>query len=263
MRYRRRHSHVVAALLATIAACALPARALAATSPPAYTGTYGANAQGVSESGAKKSSPVTIWVRNIGGKTRFTFRVDSIGITFEAEGVPSGVGTDTIVVPVPLSGPGIDGNATLTMTRKGAGWVISGKGSGKALGKNGTGRLGGSMTATGVDIPSLGTQVTDMVSSLFGGPPDTNQKAIAISAKPPTVVEPAPSYAPATPRPPQTDVELLEVIGLMLAVLVLAALFRSPVLIDEVLNEGVGFQPVMNEHRPDVPEVFPEPAERR
>jgi hypothetical protein len=183
----------------------LPALANAAQdTKPAYTGTYSGQASGTSKDGKDGNSTVTIWVEDLGSTTRLTFQIDKIGLTVAVEGAEQWSGSDTLTVPLNVDKPGIKGTGTVTFTRSGQGWTITGSGSGKALNYEGDGSLSATMTSTGFDFPPAGTQLSDMFSAIFGGPPsDTATTSNDTSTL--KVVEKASSFAPATTAPPITD----------------------------------------------------------
>jgi hypothetical protein len=224
-----------------VAALLVPFIAWAAqTGPPSYQGTYAGAASGVSKKDGKKGrSAVTVWVQDLGATTRFTFRVDKIGFTVEAEG-PEQWSGDTVTVPLTVKKTGIRANGVMTLTRHGDSWVLSGQGSGKVIRYEGSGQLAGSMTSTGVELPSLGRQIGDMFEGIFGGAPKPSavpaltpepQTSATPAATPTpapavgetvTVVEKASVFAPADAKPPIPDESKLIAIGLMVILLFLA-----------------------------------------
>ena len=170
---RRSYAFALAAIVPILlVVLLLPALANAAQdTKPAYTGTYSGQASGTSKDGKQGHSAVTVWVEDLGSTTRLTFQIDEIGLTVDVEGAEQWSGSDTLVVPLNVDKPGIKGTATVTFSRSGPGWTITGTGNGKALSYEGDGSLSATMTSTGFDFPPAGTQISDMLSANFSGPP--------------------------------------------------------------------------------------------
>jgi hypothetical protein len=196
-----------------------------------FVGTYKGWGEGTGTGGGKAKSAVTIWVQDLGGDVRLTIRAARLGVTFAATGPKQWQGDDTLVVPVTVKEMGIRASGTFTLERDGENWILSGSGKGKVLNYEGTGTVLAVRTATGVKIPSVGTQIKDGLNALFGGPPKA--EAVPPQAtkggklqppKPPAQVEqvkPASTLAAAEATPPiAEDAKLvLTVVATLLLIL--------------------------------------------
>ncbi len=177
-----------------------------------FVGTYKGWGEGTGKGGGKATSAVTIWVQDLGDSVTLTIRAARLGITFDATGPKQWQGDDALVVPVTVRKMGIRASGTFTLERDGENWILSGSGKGKMLSYEGTGTVLAVRTATGVKIPGVDTQIKDVVSALFGGPPKAEDAPPQATKggklrppKPPAQVEqvePASSLAAAEATPP-------------------------------------------------------------
>lgn len=168
---------LVLLLLAAGAAGASPARAASE-----IDGTYVGTAQGTSTDGKKASSGVTVWVEDLGEVIRFTFRIDKLPVIVDAQGPDQSPNPNAIGVPLSIDSMGVKGSAVIMLRPKGDGWILTGRGSGKALQYAGKGTISCTRISTGVALPALGEQVRDVIGSLFGAGPTSSRDLAAATA---------------------------------------------------------------------------------
>ena len=127
-------------------------------------------------------------------------------------------------VPLNVDQLGIKGTATIDFTRSGEGWQMTcDDGSGKALDYEGTCTLTATMISTGFDYPPAGTQISDMISAIFNGPPNTTTK---INAYPTLkIAKKTSSFAPAKTAPPITDEKKAAAAAMSVVFMLLIVLF--------------------------------------
>jgi hypothetical protein len=226
-----RRARIGAGVVAVLILLTLLLPGLAGAADDSFVGTYKGWGEGTGKGGGKAKSAVTIWVQDLGGSAKFTIRAARLGVTFAATGPKQWQGDDTLVVPVTVKEMGIRASGTFTLERDGENWILSGSGKGKVLNYEGTGTVLAVRTATGVKIPSLGTQIKDGLNALFGGPPKA--EAVPPEAtkggklqppKPPAQVEqvkPASALAAAEATPPIPEIDKWAVAMAMVLVLVL------------------------------------------
>ena len=219
---RRSYALALAAIVPVLlVVLLLPSLAYASN---AYTGTYAGQANGTSKDGKHGDSTVTVWVEDLGSTTRLTFQIDKIGLTVAVEGQENWSGNDSLNVPLDVDKVGVKGTATITFTRSGEGWLMTcDDASGKALSYDGTGSLNATMTSTGFDYPPAGTQISDMFSDIFNGPPDTTTKTNAYPTL--KIVQAASSFAPAKTAPPITDEKKAAAAAVSVVFMLLIVLF--------------------------------------
>lgn len=220
MRHRRTIAVVVLVKLAVLALLVpLIAQAAAPSSP---AGTYEGVGHGASGSEAD-SSAVTVYVEDLGSTLRFTVTVHRVDATFSTEGAkPSGSGAGT--VPLTVDSMGVKGTGSVTLTPQDGGWVMTGEGSGSGFGQEGSATLQATQVSTGVSRPGLGQQVSNMVSALFGGPPQagTASEPTTTVATSQSAEAPNSWFAPAQAKPPLTVVQQASSAGLGLLALLVA-----------------------------------------
>lgn len=217
-----RASHGVAATLVAAAVAALTlllAPMTLADSASPWVGTYSGSGKGKAVKGTKEvTAPVTIWLEDAGGgNAKVTVRVDKYGLVMDAEGTVEPQANGSYLIPIDVSSSMVSTNAVLTVMHQGDRMVMSGQGAGIALGNEGTGTLGAEQTATGVLLPSLGTQTTDMLKDVVGGP--ARAKSVQAPAATGAVIDvkPASSLAPARPSAPlATEREIFAMVLLFL-----------------------------------------------
>ena len=73
---------------------------------------------------------------------------------------------------------GVSGAGLIVVYPRNGNYLMAGKGAGKAVGKQGTGRMGAVRTSTGVQLPSMDQQVEDLFRALL------NRKAKSTTGKP-------------------------------------------------------------------------------
>ena len=168
MRRSRMGPGVIAALV-LLASLLLPA--IAGAADDSYVGTYEGYGKGTDKKGKTASSKVTVWVEDLGDQVRITMRVNRIGVTVATEGAEQMEG-DTVTVPIDVSMPGADISGSITLEPDGENWILTGSGSGTLLSYEGSGEVIAIRTATGVVVPGVGEQIGDVLSAIFGGPPD-------------------------------------------------------------------------------------------
>lgn len=158
---------VACALLALGLSLLAPAFAAAADAP--WVGTYKGVGIGRDKKGKKATSAVTVWVEDLGGSTRFTFRFDKLPVIISRT-APNGGGLNGAqVMRISVNEAGVKGSAVIVVYPKDGNYMMAGKGAGKALGKQGTGRMGAVRTSTGVELPSFAEQVSDLFGALVAG----------------------------------------------------------------------------------------------
>ena len=230
----------LALCLALLVPLVLPPAAPADAGASPYDGTYQGSGSGTSDEGKKASSKVTVWVQDLGTTTRFTFRVAKLPVVVDAEGTGRVGKGGEIVVPLTIAKMGVRVTATMRLVPKGGTWVLTGDGKGKALKYSGSGKLACVRVSTGMNLPSVGTQITDTFSALFGGKAGSGTDTGAAgggatgdgagdedTAKPAPEVteEPASAVAPVKPQPPLPDDDTLAVTGALLFALTMSAIF--------------------------------------
>jgi hypothetical protein len=158
---------VAAALLALGIALLLPALAAAADAAP-WVGTYKGVAVGKDANGKKGRTGVTIWVEDAGGdSTRFTFRFDKFPVVISRTSPNDGGTKGSMLMGISVDEPGVSGAGLIVVYPKNGNYMMAGKGAGKAVGKQGTGRMGAVRTCTGVQLPSMTEQVKDLFTALI------------------------------------------------------------------------------------------------
>jgi hypothetical protein len=157
---------VAASLVAFAVSLALPALAAAADSAP-WVGTYKGVGVGKNAKGKKGSSGVTIWVEDAGDSTTFTFRFDRFPAVFSRTVPNSGGLNGSMLMRIVVDEPGVKGAGMIVVYRRNGNYMMAGKGAGKALRKQGTGRLAAVRTSTGVELPSMKEQVKDLFTALL------------------------------------------------------------------------------------------------
>jgi hypothetical protein len=217
-----------------------PAQTRAQDARPDFQGTYQGVGTATSSDGVEVSTPVTIWVEDLGDAVRITGRAE--GIVAAAEG-PAQTSGDRVVVSIAVEQPGISGSGQVTIELLEGIWVLDASGSGDAFGYSGSGSAAATRVSPGVEVPGLAEQVTDMFSSMFGGPsgsapadpapddaaesagPDGDSVATGgtgdgDAAATGVPAEPSP-VAPATPQPPVRSDDALIAAGLAALLLIL------------------------------------------
>lgn len=167
-----RRSHAGAGLIAALVLLVpllLPALVWAAD--VSYDGTYQGYGKGTDKKGKEAKSALTFWVEDLGDEVRITMRVARLGVTLSTAG-PEQMEGDSVVVPIDVSMPGADVSGSITLEPDGENWILTGSGSGKLLSYEGSGEVIAIRTATGVVVPGVGEQIGDVLSAIFGGPPD-------------------------------------------------------------------------------------------
>lgn len=157
---------VAAALLAFAVSLALPALAAAADAAP-WVGTYKGVAVGKDDKGKTGRSGVTIWVEDAGDSTKFTFRFDKFPAVFSQTAPNDGGTKGSMLMGISVDEPGVSGAGLIVVYPRGGNYMMAGKGAGKAVGKQGTGRLGAVRTSTGVQLPSMTQQIKDLFTALI------------------------------------------------------------------------------------------------
>lgn len=158
---------IAATLLALGIALFLPTLAAAADAAP-WVGTYKGVAVGKDKKGKSGKSGVTIWVEDLGGSTKFTFRFDKFPVVFDQTAPNAGGQNGSMLVRFAVSKAGVNGTGMIVLYPRDGNYMIAGKGAGKAAGKQGTGRMSAVRMSTGVDLPSTTQQIKDLFSTLFG-----------------------------------------------------------------------------------------------
>jgi hypothetical protein len=169
MRRSRKGAGVIVALVLLVP---LLVPAFAGAAEDSYGGTYEGYGKGTDENGKSASSNVTFWVEDQGEEVRITMRVARLGVTLSTSGAEQLDG-DTVTVPIDVSMPGADVSGTVTLEPDGDNWILTGSGSGKLFSYEGSGEVAAIRTATGVVVPGVGDQLSDVVSAIFSGPPDS------------------------------------------------------------------------------------------
>ncbi len=194
---------------------------LAYAMEPSSAGTY----QGVAYGGSDgESSAVTTWVEDTGDTLRFTFYVARFDAAFSAEGTKQdadGSGT----VPLIVDSMGVSGTGDITLTTDGTRWDLTGAGRGSGFGYDGSASLTASRVSSGIQMPGVGSQLSTMFSSLFGGPPGGDGDGAVAAEDASADVERGslgPFLSPAQPKPPVTEPEKLAGTGLSLLLLIAA-----------------------------------------
>ena len=158
---------VVAALIAVGTTLLLPAVAAAEGAP--WVGTYKGVGVGRDGNGKTARSGVTVWVEDLGGSTRFTFRFDKLPAVFDLTAPNAGGQKGAMLVRFSVNKAGVQGTGMIVLYPRDGNYMMAGKGAGKAMGKKGTGRLSAVRTSTGVELPSTVDQFRDLFSTLLGG----------------------------------------------------------------------------------------------
>ena len=157
---------VAVTLLAFVLALLAPAVAAAADAAP-WVGTYKGVGVGKDAKGKKGTSGVTIWVEDLGGSSRFTFRFDKFPVVVSRT-TPNGGGLKgSQLMRISVNEQGVSGSGLIVVYPQNGNYLMAGKGAGKALGKQGTGRMGAVRTSTGVELPSFADQVSDLLGALI------------------------------------------------------------------------------------------------
>ena len=153
-------------LLLFVLALLAPAVAVAADAAP-WVGTYKGVGVGKDAKGKKGTSGVTIWVEDLGGSSRFTFRFDKFPVVVSRT-TPNGGGLKgSQLMRISVDEQGVSGSGLIVVYPQKGNYLMAGKGAGKALGKQGTGRMGAVRTSTGVELPSFADQVSDLFGALI------------------------------------------------------------------------------------------------
>lgn len=183
---RTRLAVVVLLVRVALAVALLPIVAHAAADDGVpITGVYRGSAIG-----GGKSSGVTVWVEDLGGKVRFTVKVHQVGITMDVDAPLPESPTGTLAVPISINKMGVKGSGTIVLTRQGSGWNMSGTGNGTAFGKEGSAKLAATRVGSG-EPPGRLAQVTGLVKSLFGAGDDDDIGASDGPVEPGSSAEPA------------------------------------------------------------------------
>jgi hypothetical protein len=157
----------VAVLLVVGTTLLLPAVAAAEGAP--WVGTYKGVGVGRDGKGKTARSGVTVWVEDLGGSTRFTFRFDKLPAVFDLTAPNAGGQKGAMLVRFSVNKAGVQGTGMIVLYPRDGNYMMAAKGAGKAMGKKGTGRLGAVRTSTGVELPSTVDQFRDLFSTLLGG----------------------------------------------------------------------------------------------
>ena len=157
---------VAAALLALGLSLLLPTLAAAADAAP-WVGTYKGVGIGKNAEGKSAKSGVTIWVEDLGGSTKFTFRFDRFPVIFSQTAPNDGGRKGSMLMGISVEERGVSGAGLIVVYPRNGNYQMAGKGAGKAVGKQGTGRMGAVRTSTGVQLPSMKQQVDDLFSALL------------------------------------------------------------------------------------------------
>jgi hypothetical protein len=158
---------IAVTLLAFVLALLVPAVAVAADAAP-WVGTYKGVAVGKDAKGKKGTSGVTVWVEDLGGSSRFTFRFDKFPVVVSRT-TPNGGGLrGSQLMRISVNEQGVSGSGLIVVYPRNGNYLMAGKGAGKALGKQGTGRMGAVRTSTGVELPSIADQFSDLFGALLG-----------------------------------------------------------------------------------------------
>jgi len=245
---RRSLGVAAAAVLLALGVSLLLPIVAAADEPSSYAGTYAGMATGKNKKGTKGSSGVTVWVEDLGGQAKFTFRFDKVPVVVDATGREEGGTKGSVAVRIAVAKMGIRGNAVLVLVPKGQTWSLVAKGSGKALKYQGSGRLNAARICTGVAVPSVKDQFTDLLKALGGAKPKSVPvpaggasgvpgivrvaSSGSVAAPEPAVtpvaevtVEPASIIDPAEAQPPTPDEDVLVATGVLVVVIVLSVAF--------------------------------------
>jgi hypothetical protein len=158
---------VAAVLLALGISLLLPALAAAADAAAPWAGTYKGVAVGKDAKGKTGKSGVTIWVEDLGGSTKFTFRFDRFPVIFSQTAPNDGGRKGSVLMGISVEERGVSGAGLIVVYPRNGNYLMAGKGAGKAIGKQGTGRMGAVRTSTGVQLPSMKQQVNDLFSALL------------------------------------------------------------------------------------------------
>jgi hypothetical protein len=157
---------IAVTLLAFVLALLAPAVAAAADAAP-WVGTYKGVGVGKDAKGKRGTSGVTIWVEDLGGSSRFTFRFDKFPVVVSRT-APNGGGLQgSQLMRIAVNEQGVSGSGLIVVYPRNGNYLMAGKGAGKALGKQGTGRMGAVRTSTGVELPSFADQVSDLFGALI------------------------------------------------------------------------------------------------
>ena len=145
---------VAATLLALGLSLLLPTLAAAADAAP-WVGTYKGSAVGKDAKGKKGTSGVTVWVEDRGDSTKFTFRFDKFPIIISQTAPNDGGRQGSMLMGISVEERGVSGAGLIVVYPRNGNYLMAGKGAGKAVGKQGTGRMGAVRTSTGVQLPSV------------------------------------------------------------------------------------------------------------
>lgn len=156
---------VAAILLAFVFSLLVPTLAMAADAP--WVGTYKGVGVGKDAKGKKGTSGVTIWVEDLGDSTKFTFRFDRFPVIISKTAPNDGGTRGSMLMGISVEERGVSGAGLIVVYPRGGNYMMAGKGAGKALGKQGTGRLGAVRTSTGVVLPSMTDQIKDLFTALL------------------------------------------------------------------------------------------------
>jgi hypothetical protein len=157
---------LLAFVLALLAPAVAMAAAAAADAAP-WVGTYKGVGVGKDAKGKKGTSGVTIWVEDLGGSSRFTFRFDKFPVVVSRT-APNGGGLQgSQLMRISVNEQGVSGSGLIVVYPRNGNYLMAGKGAGKALGKQGAGRMGAVRTSTGVELPSFADQVSDLFGALI------------------------------------------------------------------------------------------------
>lgn len=110
---------------------------------------------------------MTIWVEDAGDSTKFTFRFDKFPVVISRTAPNDGGTKGSMLMGISVDEPGVSGAGLIVVYPKNGNYMMAGKGAGKAVGKQGTGRMGAVRTSTGVALPSVNQQVKDLFTALF------------------------------------------------------------------------------------------------
>jgi hypothetical protein len=157
----------VAAALLAFAVCLLAPTVAAAADAAPWVGTYKGVAVGKDAKGTKGSTGVTIWVEDLGDSTKFTFRFDKFPVIISQTAPNDGGQKGSMLMGISVEERGVSGAGLVVVYPKKGNYMMAGKGAGKAIGKQGTGRMGAVRTSTGVELPSVKQQFSDLMSALL------------------------------------------------------------------------------------------------
>lgn len=168
----------------------LPTLAAAADAAP-WVGTYKGVAVGKDKEGKTGKSGFTIWVEDRGGSTKFTFRFDKIPVVFDRTAPNAGGLNGAMLVRFAVDEAGVNGTGMIVLYPRDGNYMIAGKAAGKAIGKEGSGRMSAVRTSTGVALPSTFDQFDNLFSSFTGKKLSSTTGAAGGSSSAPPAVRPA------------------------------------------------------------------------